>query len=225
MIFLRQVSLIITRDLRIEFRSKSLLLSMVVFALLFQVFLQIVFDAKTQAIQMVSPGVLWLPVLLSAMLGFSKYGSAERENGAITGLLVSPMDKGALFLGKLIGNYLLVFIVIMTSVPIFFLFLKQPYPDSIGLLIATLLLGSWGFVAIGVFFTTLAQSSSVTELLVPIMIFPLAVPLFLAIIQLTEMALYPTLGMGEDLWILLLIGYNLIFTIVPLFLFDLLLEV
>lgn len=225
MTFVRQVILILGRDLRIEFRSKSLLLSMVIFALLFQVFLQIVFDAKTQAIQMIAPGILWLPVLLSAMLGFNKYGSAERENGAILGLLVSPIDNGAIFLGKLIGNYIVVFIVIVTSVPTFFLFLKQPFPDSIGLLIATLLLGSWGFVAIGVFFTTLAQSSSITELLVPIMIFPLAVPLFLAIIQLTEMALYPSLGMGENLWILLLVGYNIIFTVTPLFLFDLLLEV
>ncbi|WP_188453331.1 heme exporter protein CcmB [Virgibacillus oceani] len=225
MTFINQVVLILNRDLRIEFRSKSLLLSMVIFALLFQVFLQIVFDAKTQAIQMIAPGILWLPVLLSAMLGFNKYGSAERENGALTGLLVSPIDKGALFLGKLIGNYVLVFIVIVTSVPIFFLFLKQPFPASIGLLLTTLLLGSWGFVAIGVFLTTLAHSSSITELLVPIMIFPLAVPLFLAIIQLTEMALFPSLGMGENLWILLLIGYNLIFTVAPTFLFDLLLEV
>lgn len=225
MTFIKQVRLILVRDLRIEFRSKSLLLSMVIFALLFQVFLQIVFDARTQAIQMIAPGILWLPVLLSAMLGFNKYGSAEKENGALAGLLMSPIDKGALFLGKLIGNYILVFIVIVTSVPVFFLFLKQPFPASIGLLITTLLLGSWGFVAIGVFFTTLAQSSSITELLVPIMIFPLAVPLFLAVVQLTEIALYPSLGMGEDLWLLLLVGYNLIFTVTPLFLFDLLLEV
>jgi heme exporter protein B len=225
MTFFKQTSLIIKRDLKIEFRNKSLLFSMVIFALLFQVFLQIVFDANTLVIQKVAAGILWLPVLLTAMLGFSKYGTAEQENGAMTGLLVSPIDRGALFLGKLLGNLIIVFIVIVTSVPTFFLFLKQPFPASMGLLVVTLVLGSWGFVSIGVFLTTLAQSSSITELLVPIMIFPLAVPLFLAIIQLTEIALYPSLGMGQSLWILLLIGYNILFTIVPLLLFDLLLEV
>jgi heme exporter protein B len=225
MTFFKQASLIVKRDLQTEFRNKSLLFSMVIFALLFQVFLQIIFDANTQAIQEVAPGILWLPILLAAMLGFTKYGTAERENGALIGLLVSPMDLGALFFGKLLGNLVLVFIVIVTSAPVFFLFSKQPFPESIGLLVITLLLGSWGFVAIGVFLTTLAQSSSITELLVPIMLFPLAVPLFLAIIQLTEMALYPSLGLGQSVWLLLLVGYNILFTIVPLFLFDLLLEV
>lgn len=225
MIFIRQTFLILQRDLRIEFRSKSLLLSMVIFAILFQVFLQIAFNANTEAIQKIAPGVLWLPIFLAAMLGFNRYGTAEIENKAIEGLLVSPIDKGAIYLGKLLGNYILVFIVIITSVPAYFLFLKQPSPNSIGLLVLVLVLGSWGFVAIGIFFTTLAQSSSITELLVPIMIFPLAVPLFLATVQLTEMALYPSVTMAQGLWILMLIGYNVIFTIIPLFLFDLLLEV
>ncbi|MDC3418155.1 heme exporter protein CcmB [Aquibacillus salsiterrae] len=223
--FIRHTLLILTRDLRVEFRNKSLLLSMVIFALLFQVLLQISFDAKTEAMQELAPGVLWLPIILAAMLGFSKYGSVEKENDAFAGILISPIDKGSLYLGKLIGNNLFVLIVIATSAPTFFLFLKQPFPNSIGLLIVTLLLGSWGFVAIGVFFSTLAQSSSITELLVPIMIFPLAVPLFLACIQLTEMALFPSIGLGQSIWLLLLIAYNILFTIIPLFLFDLLLEV
>ncbi|MDC3414552.1 heme exporter protein CcmB [Aquibacillus sp. 3ASR75-11] len=225
MMFFKQSLLILKRDLKIEFRNKSLLLSMIIFAVLFQVFLQIVFDANIEAIKKIAAGVLWIPILLSALLGFSKYGIAERENDALTGLLIAPVDRGAIFLGKLLGNLLFVFIVVIISVPVFFLFLKQPFPESIGLLLFTLFLGSWGFVALGVFFTTLAQSSSITDLLVPIMIFPLAVPLFLAISQLTEMALYPSIVMGQDLWVLLLVGYNILFTIAPLFLFDILLEV
>lgn len=223
--FLNQSLLVFSKDLRIQFRDKSLWLSMTVFAVLLQVILTISFDAQQEAIQAIAAGVLWMPILLAAMLGFSKYGGTERDNDAWTGLLLSPVDRGAIFLGKLLGNGFLVLCVAGVSVLSFFLFMKQPYPQSIALLTATLLLGAWGFTAIGVFLSTLAQSSSITELLIPIMLFPLSVPHLIAIVRLTEMALYPPMGEGLVLWISLLAGYNLIFTVVPILLFDLLLEV
>lgn len=223
--FYKQTLLILKRDLTLEFRQKSLLFSMIIFALMFQVFLNIAFDTEIEAMQQLAAGILWLPILLSALLGFNRIVAVEKENGVLIGLLVSPLDKGALYLGKLLGNLLLVFIVISISVPAFFLFIKQPFPHSIGLLIAVLALGSWGFVAMGVFLATLAQSSRITELLLPVMLFPLSVPLFLGIVQLTDMALYPSIGLSQNVWLSLLISYDILFTIIPLFLFDQLLEV
>jgi heme exporter protein B len=223
--FLRDSMLIVKRDLLIEFRHKSLLLSMAIFAVLIQVILNISFDAHTEAMRFIASGILWLPILLSAMLGFNRYGSAERDNGALHGLLISPIDRGALFLGKLMGNLLAVLLVALISIPAFFLFFKQPWPDSFGLLITTVILGAWGFVSLGIFLTTLALSSSITELLVPMLLFPLSVPLLIAIASLTEMALFPSVDTGMFLWISVLVGYNVIFTIVPMLLFDLLLEV
>lgn len=222
---LQDAVLIFKRDMRIEYRRKSLLLSMIVFAILFNVVLQIAFNADTQAMEKVASGILWLPILLASMLGFSKYGSSEQENRADIGLLAAPIDRGALFLGKLAGNLLLVTIVSAVSILSFFLFLKHPFPESLGLLLLTVLLGSWGFTAIGVFLSTLAHASRISDLLLPIMIFPLAVPLLLSVIQLTATALYPVANSGVGLWLLMLIGYNLIFTVIPLLLFDLLLEV
>jgi heme exporter protein B len=223
--FLKESILIAKRDLLIEFRQKSLLLSMTIFAVLIQVILNISFDAQMEAMRSIASGILWLPILLSAMLGFSRYGSTERENGALQGLLISPIDRGAVFLGKLLGNLMVVLLVALISVPAFFLFFKQPFPESFGLLIITVILGSWGFVAMGIFLSTLALSSSITELLVPILLFPLAVPLLIAIVSLTDMALFPSLDTGQFLWLSVLVGYNVIFTIVPMLLFDLLLEV
>jgi heme exporter protein B len=222
--FLNNALLILKKDLQIEFRQRSLLLSMLVFSILIQVIMIISFDAKKEAMQNIAPGLLWLPILLSAMIGFNRYGSSERENGALTGLLVSPIDRGALFIGKLAGNLLLVFIVAGVSVPAFFLFLKQPAPESIGLLITTLVLGGWGFVAAGVFLSFLATTSSISELLMPLMLFPLSIPLLIAIVSLTEMSLYPSVDAGQSLWLTLLIAYNVIFTVIPLLLFDVLLE-
>jgi heme exporter protein B len=223
--FLREAFLIAKKDLRIQFRDKSLLLSMGLFALLIQVILNISFDAEQEAMKRIAPGILWLPILLSALLGFSKYGSIEQENSALTGLLVSPIDRGALFLGKWLGNFFVVLCVGLVSVPAFFLFMKLPYPESPGLLVITVVLGTWGFTAMGVFLSTLASSSSITELLVPIMLFPLSIPLLIAIVSLTEIALFPSIETGQLLWLSLLVGYNLIFTIIPMLLFDLLLEV
>jgi len=223
--FLKQTLLIIQRDLRIEFREKSLLLSMPIFAILMQVMLNISFDAKQEAMKSIAPGILWLPILLAAMMSFNKYGDAERANSALDALLISPIDRGALFLGKLLGNLLLVVCIALISVPAFFLFMNQPYPHSLGLLIGTIILGAWGFTAIGIFLSTLALSSSITQFLIPIMLFPLSIPLLIASIRLTEIALFPSLGEGVLLWISVLVGYNLIFTLIPMLLFDLLLEV
>jgi heme exporter protein B len=225
MAFLRDALWVAKKDLRIQFRERSLLLSMGLFALLVQVILSISFDAQQDAMKRIAPGILWLPILLSALLGFSRYGAVERDNGALNGLLLSPMDRGSLFLGKWLGNVFVVLCVALISVPAFFLFMKLPYPQSLILLTVTVILGSWGFTAMGVFLTTLAESSSISELLVPIMLFPLSVPLLIAIVRLTEIALFPSLGAGQFLWISLLLGYNLIFTLIPMLLFDLILEV
>jgi heme exporter protein B len=221
----KQAILIAKKDLRIQFSDKTLLLSMGAFAVLIQVILHISFDAKREVMQAVAPGVLWLPILLSALLGFSKYASAEQDNGAIHGLLLSPIDRGAIFLGKLIGNGFMVLCVALISVPSFFLFARQPYPESVVLLAVTILLGTWGFTAMGMFLSTLAIQSSITELLMPIMLFPLSVPLIIAIMRLTELALFPSLGSGFSLWLSLLVSYDIVFTVIPILLFDLLLEV
>lgn len=223
--FIKDTVLIFKKDLQIEFRQKSLILSMLIFSILIEVIIIISFDAKREAMQIIAPGLLWLPILLSAMIGFNKYGAAERENGALTGILLSPIDRGALFLGKLAGNLLLVLIVAVVSIAAFFLFLKQPPPELPGLLMATIVLGSWGFVAMGVFLSFLARASSMTELLMPIMLFPLSVPLLIAVVRLTEMSLFPSIEIGISLWLTLLISYDLIFTVIPLLLFDVLLEV
>lgn len=222
--FLKEVLIIVNRDMRIEFREKTLLLSMIIFALLIQVLLNISFDAQFDALRKIAPGMLWLPIVLAAILGFSKYGSSERKNGANLALLISPMSRGAIFLGKLIGNMLIVLSIAILSIPAFFLFLKMPYPESPLILIVTTIMGVWGFSAIGVFLSALAIYSSITELLVPIMLFPLSIPLFIAAIRLTETALFPTVTTDQILWFSVLAGYNLIFTIVPLLLFDVLLE-
>jgi heme exporter protein B len=78
--------------LKIEFRQKSLSFSMIVFAILFNVVLQIAFDANNEALKAIAPGILWLPILLATMLGFNKYGIHEKENRADVGLLTAPID-------------------------------------------------------------------------------------------------------------------------------------
>ena len=223
--FYKQTLLILKKDLTLEFRQKSLLFSMIIFALMLQVFLNIAFDTNLEAMRKLAPGILWIPILLSALLGFNRIVAVDKENGVLTGLLVSPLDKGTLYFGKFLGNLILIYIVIFISVPAYFLFTQQPYPNSLGLLIVVLGLGSWGFVSMGVFLATLAQASRISELLLPVMLFPLSVPLFLGIVQLTETALYPSIEMSQNIWLVLLVSYDILFTFIPLFLFDYLLEV
>lgn len=223
--FFRDTFLLLKMELKLEFKHPALLVSMLVFALLFEVILQIAFNADIKSMMGLASGVLWLPIFLSSMLSFTKYGANEWTNRADIGILASPIDAGSVFLARMLGNYLFTMIVAIVSTLSFFLFLKLGIPESTGLLVLVLFAGGWGFTAVGVFLSVFSRVSNMSDLLLPVMLFPLAVPIILAVVQLTDMALFPVVAETKSLWLLMLFGYDVVFTLIPLFLFELLQEV
>ena len=223
--FFRASLAVVEKDLRIQFRQKSLLLSMAVFALLIQVLLHFSFQANPTALQQMAAGLLWLPVFLSTLLGIGRLMAIEEPEENWEGLRLAPVDPGAVFLGKMLGSLFLVFLVELVSVPLFFILFNPPPPQSLPLLLISLLLGTWGYVSLAAFFSVMARVSRLGDLLLPILLFPVAVPLLLAVVRLSQMALFPAMPGQEWLWLSVLGAYDLLFTLLPVLTFEYLLEV
>lgn len=216
---------IYAKDMRIQFRQKSLFLSMVVFAVLLQVMLSFAMDGNVQRLQELGAGVLWLPILLTSFIGVARFQSLEEAGGHWDGLRVAPIEQGAVFLAKAWGAMTLVLLVEAITVPLHFVLFSQPQPLSWPLLLATLALGSWGYVAMATFLAVMSSASRLGDLLLPILLLPLSVPVILGVIQLTERALVPTLPGQEVLWMSILIAYDILFTVLPAILFSYIWEV
>lgn len=223
--FLQATWIILCKDLKELWRGKNLFFSLLVFAALFQVILSLVLDARQRLFAEAGGGILWLPILFASLLSFQRHVSSESRDGGWLGLMTAPIDRGAIFLAKMSANLVLVLAIEAISVPLFFLFFAHPAPLQPGLLAATLLLGTWGFVSLGSFLSVMSSGSRLGELLLPLLLFPLSIPLLLGVVELTGRALYPTLPGGEGVWFAILVAYDVIFTLLPLLLYEFLLEV
>jgi heme exporter protein B len=171
-------------------------------------------------------GVLWVTLLLAAVIGVSRLFAAEREQGGVDGLLLAPVDRTSLFVAKAAALFLFLTAVELVAVPAFAVLLLGPglggaFPE----LLAVLLLGNVGIAALGALVAALAAETRAHELIVPLLLLPLLVPLLIGCAQATEPLFRQDAG-PEDLgrWLSLLTLYDVVFVLLSVAVFDFLLE-
>lgn len=223
--FLKQIKAVAMKDLRLELRTKDMLGSMIVFALLVIVIFAFVFDPVSTEIEEIFPGIIWVIFIFSGILCLNRSFMIEKRNNSIFGLLLCPVDKSVIYFGKLIAN--LVLMLIIEGISLFFLIILFDYTlvASLGQLIIVILLGTFGFVAIGTFLAALTSNLAGSEVLLPVILLPMIVPLVIGAVELTSGVLAGAKITEIDSWLNLIIAYDLIFTVVPFMLFDFLMEV
>jgi heme exporter protein B len=170
--------------------------------------------------------VLWVTLLLAAVIGVTRLFAAEREQGGIDALLLAPVDRTALFLAKASALFLFLVAVEIVAVPAFGLLLLGPgLGGALPELPLILLLGDLGIAAVGALVAALAAETRARELIVPLLLLPLLVPVLISCAQATEPLLRPDQG-PEDLgrWLGLLTLYDVVFVLVSIAVFDFLLE-
>ena len=216
---------ILRKDVQIELRTKESVPAMTLFTLTVYVLFHFGLDRDTLAGSLAS-GVLWVTLLLAAVIGVSRLFAAEREQGGVDGLLLAPVDRTALFLAKAAALFLFLCAVELVAVPAFTLLLLGPglggaFPE----LLAILALGNLGIAALGALVAAIAAETRARELIVPLLLLPLLVPLLIACAQATEPLLRQD-GGPEDLarWLGLLTLYDVVFVLLSLAVFDFLLE-
>jgi heme exporter protein B len=173
--FVSQTLAIAGKDLRLELRSRDRLLSMLVFAVLVAVVFSFAIDPAVRA-GTVAGAMLWVMVLFTGMLGLGRSFALEREQEAMTGILLAPVDRGAIFLGKFLSNLVLLSVVELVAFPIFALFFRLPMGRVAGGLALVVVLASVGFMALGTLFSAMAAGTRMGETLLPVLLLPLLVP-------------------------------------------------
>lgn len=216
---------IVRKDLRVEFRTKEVFNSSAVFALLVIVTFSMAFEPTSEQARALSGGLLWVAFAFAAMLGLSRTFAREVPNDSLQGLRMAPIPASAIYAGKLLSNIAFLGLIELLVLPIFGLFFNVPLWPVLPQLLLVVLLGSWGLSAIGTTFAAIATSIRLRELMLPVLLFPIELPLILYLVESTT-----ALVTGGDsivelrVWLRMAVGFDIVFTVLSLFLFEYILE-
>ncbi|MGC2399804.1 MAG: heme exporter protein CcmB [Acidobacteriaceae bacterium] len=208
----------LAKDLRLEWRSKDAINSMLFFALLVVVVFSLAFDPTTVVSRQIAGGILCVATLFASVTALNQAWARELRHQVLDAQRMSPAPPSALFLSKAIANFLFVTVVQIVLAPLFAIFYNLHPLGQKWLLLLVLPLGTWALVVNGTFFAALSIRTRNRELLLPLLLFPIFIPALLGMVEATTSIL---LGDSEpDLWIKLLAGYDVIFTTISLLLFS-----
>ena len=220
--FLRAMNAVIWKDLAAEMRSRELLSAMLVFALLVILIFNFALELDTSTRATVTSGVLWVTFAFAGTLGLNRSMAMEKDRGCLDGLLLAPVDRAAIYFGKAIGNLIFMLIVELIVLPVYSVLYNTNLFNP-GLLLV-ILLGSVGYVAVGTLLSSMAVQTRTRDILLPILLFPVAIPVFIASVK-ASMGFLQGLEMLEiQPWLNLLIGYDVIFTAIAFMIFDYVVE-
>lgn len=220
--FWRKVFAITKKDLLAEMRAKETLGTMIAYSVLAVVVFGLAFDLRVPDAQMVAPGVLWVVLLFAGVLGLNRVFGAELEGGGLSSLLLAPVDRSAIYFGKLLAQ--LVFMLIMEAIilplilVIFDVNLFNPW------ILLAVLLGTIGYLSVGVLFAALTVNTRARESMLPILLLPVMVPIFVAGVGLTANVLDGREFADFGRWIIILGVYDFVFLVIAYIVFDLIWE-
>ena len=216
------------KDLKQEFRTKQMLNSMVIFALLVIVIFSFAFgnesmifikDINKKVVDLLAPGMLWIAFTFAGMLGLSRSFAGEKEEGCLEGLKLCPMDRAEIYNGKVISNAVLMFLMEITTVPIFVVLFNYNLKNIPGLALV-IILGTFGFIFVGTLLSALTVNTRTREILLPVILFPVLIPVILSAVTATGTLLFSgdISEISGELQILAI--YDIIFFVVAQLVFE-----
>lgn len=220
MTFLAQVLAILWKDIRCELRSKQTWTGMGLFALLVLVIFNFAFDLRVDNKAAIAPGVLWVAFVFASLLGLGRTIAAEREKGSMDRLLLCPVDRKAMYLAKLLGNLLFIGVVEIVALPVYAALFNVPL--FAGALLPIVLLGTLGIATIGTLFSAMAAATRARELLLPVLVFPLIVPIVISAVRATGSLIVA--APNEPPWLGLIAAFDVIFLSISMLMFEFVIE-
>jgi heme exporter protein B len=224
MALLKQSYLLLCKDVRLELRRRESLLTMFSFGTLLLFVFHFSLDLAPDKIVEMAPALLWLAFLFTGTLGLAQLFQSERENHCLDALLIAPLDRGAFFLAKSGFNFLLMIAVELVVMPLFWILFNLSNWNLLPQLFLVTLLGTVGFCVLGTTMSALTLRARARELLLPLVLFPLIIPVLLAAIRCMETILKTGTWADALHWIRLLVAFDVIFLTIGMLLFDWVIE-
>jgi heme exporter protein B len=220
--YLSKVGVILWKDLLAELRTREMLSSMLVFALLVTVVFSFTFDRKPAEMKELAPGLLWVAFTFAGILGLNRSFALEKDRNSLQGLMLAPLDRSGIYVAKMLGNLIFLSIVEAIVVPLFWVLHNMSgFPWPLALIIP---LGTLGFVAAGTLFSAMTVGTRAREVLLPILLLPVSVPLIVAAAKATGIVLTQDSVAAAGGWIRLLVACDVVFFVLALLTFEYVLE-
>lgn len=218
----RPAATILWKDLVAEMRSKELISAMLVFSVIVVVVFNFAVELRVELARQTSLGFLWVTILFSGMLGLNRSLAREKDRGCLDGLLLCPVNRGMIFLGKMAGNLIFILLTELVVIPLFIFLFDVPFYRPLQLLIVVL--GTVGFASVGTLLSAMAVHTRAREVMLPIILLPVTIPLVLAAVRASRVVLEGR-TMSEFLpWAGILVAMDVVFLTVAYFTFDYIVE-
>ncbi len=206
------------KDLRLELRTRETISTLLVFSLLVAFIFNFAFDPTPRTILLVGPGIVWVAFLFAGILGLGRTFTAEKDRGTLEGLLLAPVGREVLYLGKTLGVFTMMLVVEALMLPVFLVLYDLSILDPWFLLIAGL--ATLGFAAVGTIFSAIAMNTRSREVMLPLLFLPVVLPVVIAAVAATDLVLEEKGWSDVDRWVQLIVVFDVAFLVLSSVLFE-----
>lgn len=220
----KQVYAIIKKDVTTELRAKEAISAMLVFGIIVIVMFNFAFNLSSQEQITIAPGLLWIAFIFAGILGLNHSFTAEHENNCLQGLMLTPIPRSVIYIGKLAGSTLFMFLAELAMLGFFVWLYDVRFTGRWHLLLLTMLLGTLGYCIVGTLFSAISAGTRVRSFMLPILQLPIVVPVIIASVESTSVLLQEDAIIGYFDWLKILLSFNVIFFTVCVMLFEYVLE-
>jgi heme exporter protein B len=210
------------KDMLLELRGREIITSVLVFGLLMLVIFSFAFESGADAMGLVAPGILWVAYTFAGVLALNRTFAMEKENLCLEGLMLCPVERHILYWGKLMGNFTFMLLVAAIITPIFLILFNLPI--FMPWLALVIVLATLGFVSVGTLFSALAANTKSHNTLLPILFFPIVIPVIIAAVEATGSILNGESWGDISTWIQVMIAFDVIFLVVSALVFEFVIE-
>ena len=219
---LRPLMVMVWKDILLEVRSKDIIISVLVFGFLVAVVFNFALNVSPQRISELAAGILWVAFAFAGTLAMNRAFVKEKEQGGLEGLLLSPVSRDAIFLGKVLVSFLFMLIIEGLLLPVFAAMLG--FSALSWTLILTILLATLGFATVGTLFSAIAVQTRSREIMLPVLFFPIILPVLIGAVEASNIALGNGSGIGLDRWLPLIGVFDAIFLVICPWVFSFVVE-
>jgi heme exporter protein B len=223
------VAAIMKKDIRSELRTKEMVTSMFIFALLVLLVFNFTLPLDSESTLTFGPGILWVAFIFAGSLGLNRSFASERENRALHGLMMAPVDRSALYFGKLASNLIFMLVAEACILPLFMVFYNVNLFTELGLsgfltLLLIIVVGTLGYAAVGTTLAAIVAQTTMREVLLPIFLFSISVPVVIGAAESTRLIFHPDPFSSPWGWIRLLVVFCIVFLVVSWLTFEYVVE-
>jgi len=219
--FIRDVWTVTRKDLLIETRTREIVLTTMFFALACVLVFAFGFVREGRPVQDAAAGILWIAIAFSGTLALGRAFERERQGETLRALLISPIDRPALYLGKLLGILILLAAVELLVVPMVALMFQAPLFDYPLLMLGLIAAGTIGFAAVGTLFAAMLVRARSRDVMLPVLLYPITIPVIIAGVRGTAALLQPEADQPmARMWLSMLVFFDVVFVTISLWTFE-----